>query len=409
MIIESLLDTDLYKFTMMQAVLHQFPGAEVEYKFKCRTPGVQLTPYIHEIHDELRSLCSLRFNEDELGYMRGMRFIKSDFIDFLGLFRLSEKHITLTPLENGEIDIRVRGPWLHTILFEIPVLAIISEVYFRNTQPRLDLAEGRRRLAAKIELMKAPGLEQLKIADYGTRRRFSRVWQREVLQTLQQRLGTGDAGQLTGTSNVLFAKELGLRPMGTMAHEYLQACQALGPRLRDTQVFGFEKWAQEYRGDLGIALSDVYGMNAFLRDFDMYFCKLFDGARHDSGDPFLWGERMIEHYKANRCDPRTKTLIFSDGLTIPRCIELFERFHGRVQVAFGVGTNLTNDVGPNALQLVLKMVQCNGQPVAKISDTPGKTMVEDEGYLSYLRQVFDLPAPPTPGSGPVIRTAPVML
>ena len=409
MIIESLLDTDLYKFTMMQAVLHQFPGAEVEYKFKCRMPGVQLTPYIHEIHDELRSLCSLRFAEDELAYMRGMRFIKSDFIDFLGLFRLSEKHITLTPQDNGEIDIRVRGPWLHTILFEIPVLAIISEVYFRNTQPRLDLAEGRRRLAAKIELMKAPGLEQLKIADYGTRRRFSRTWQREVLQTLQQRLGTGDAGQLTGTSNVLFAKELGLRPMGTMAHEYLQACQALGPRLRDTQVFGFEKWAQEYRGDLGIALSDVYGMNAFLRDFDMYFCKLFDGARHDSGDPFLWGERMIEHYKANRCDPRTKTLIFSDGLTSPRCIELFERFHGRVQVAFGVGTNLTNDVGPNALQLVLKMVQCNGQPVAKISDTPGKTMVEDEGYLSYLRQVFDLPAPPTHGSGPVIRTAPVML
>ncbi|MBS0302077.1 MAG: nicotinate phosphoribosyltransferase, partial [Proteobacteria bacterium] len=333
MIIESLLDTDLYKFTMMQAVLHQFPGAQVEYKFRCRTPGAQLAPYVHEIHDELRHLCSLRFSDDELAYMRGMRFIKSDFIDFLGLFRLNEQHIALTPQDDGAIDIRVRGPWLHTILFEIPVLAIISEIYFRNTQPHLDLAEGRRRLAAKIELLKAPGLAELKIADYGTRRRFSRPWQREVLQTLQQRLGTGEAGQLTGTSNVLFARDLGLRPMGTMAHEYLQACQALGPRLRDTQVFGFEKWAQEYRGDLGIALSDVYGMNAFLRDFDMYFCKLFDGARHDSGDPFLWGERMIEHYKANRCDPRTKTLIFSDGLTIPRCIELFERFHGRVQVA----------------------------------------------------------------------------
>ncbi len=405
-IIHSLLDTDLYKFTMMQAVLHQFPGAQVEYKFKCRSPGVQLAPYIDELRDEIRQLCELQFTEDELAYMRGMRFIKSDFVDFLGLFRLNQKYIHLTPLPNGEIDIRVRGPWLHTIMFEIPVLAIVSEVYYRNTQPGLDRAEGRRRLQAKIELMKTPGLEDLKIADYGTRRRFSLDWQREVLQTLQSQLGTEADGQITGTSNVLFAMQLGMRPMGTMAHEYLQACQALGPRLRDSQVFGFEKWAQEYRGDLGIALSDVYGMNAFLRDFDMYFCKLFDGARHDSGDPFQWGERMIAHYQANRVDPRTKVIIFSDGLTIPRCIELHERFRGRIQTAFGVGTNLTNDLGPDALQLVLKMIACNGQPVAKISDTPGKTMVEDEGYLAYLRQVFDLPAPPP--AVPINRPAPQM-
>jgi nicotinate phosphoribosyltransferase len=399
MIIESLLDTDLYKFTMMQAVLHQFPGAQVEYKFKCRTPDIALAPYVREIHDEIAHLCSLRFTEDELGYMRGLRFIKSDFIDFLGLFKLNAKHVALTPLDNGEIAIRIRGPWLHTILFEVPLLAIISEVYFRNTQRHLDHAEGRRRLQAKIDLLKNPRLAALNLADFGTRRRFSRVWHREVLQTLARELGAGDDGQLSGTSNVLFAKELGLRPVGTMAHEYLQACQALGPRLRDSQVFAFEKWAQEYRGDLGIALSDVYGMNAFLRDFDMYFCKLFDGARHDSGDPFVWGERMIEHYAANRCDPRNKTLVFSDGLTIPRCIELFKRFHNRVRVSFGVGTNLTNDLGPEALQLVLKMVRCNDQPVAKISDAPGKTMVEDEGYLTYLRQVFGLgpvPQPPAP-------------
>ena len=403
-IIQSLLDTDLYKFTMMQAVLHQFPGAQVEYKFKCRTPGVQLVPYIDEIRDEIRQLCELRFTEDELEYMRSMRFIKSDFVDFLGLFKLNQKYITLTPLANGEIEIRVRGPWLHTIMFEIPVLAIVSEVYFRNTHPGLDLDEGRRRLREKLALIRGPDLAGIRIADYGTRRRFSRDWQREVLEVLKAELGGGPESQLNGTSNVLFAKELGLKPMGTMAHEYLQACQALGPRLRDTQVFGFEKWAQEYRGDLGIALSDVYGMNAFLRDFDMYFCKLFDGARHDSGDPFEWGERMIEHYTVNRCDPRTKVIVFSDGLNFPRCIELFRRFDGRIQVAFGVGTNLTNDVGPAALQIVLKMIECNGQPVAKISDTPGKTMVEDEGYLAYLRQVFDLPAPPR--TGPVTRELP---
>ncbi len=402
-IIQSLLDTDLYKFTMMQAVLHQFPGAQVEYKFKCRSAGVQLAPYIDEIRDEIRQLCQLRFTDDELAYMRSLRFIKSDFVDFLGLFKLNQKYITLTPLDNGEIDIRVRGPWLHTIMFEIPVLAIVSEVFYRNTQPGLDFTEGRQRLNAKLDLLQQPALADIRIADYGTRRRFSRDWQREVLTVLRDRMGVASDSRITGTSNVLFAKELGMRPMGTMAHEYLQACQALGPRLRDSQVFAFEKWAQEYRGDLGIVLSDVYGMNAFLRDFDMYFCKLFDGARHDSGDPFNWGERMIEHYRANRCDPLTKVIIFSDGLTIPRCIELFERFHGRIQVAFRVGTNLTNDVGPEALQIVLKMIQCNGQPVAKISDTPGKTMVEDEGYLNYLRQVFDLPAAPP---GPVSRAVP---
>ena len=256
-----------------------------------------------------------------------------------------------------------------------------------------DLEKGRRLLQGKIELLKGPHLSDLKIADYGTRRRFSKDWQLEVLQTLSRELGHGAKGQLAGTSNVLLAKQLGLTPLGTMAHEYLQACQALGPRLRDSQVFGFESWAREYRGDLGIALSDVYGIEPFLRDFDLYFCKLFDGARHDSGDPFAWGERMIAHYKKNRVDPKTKILIFSDGLTVPKTIELYHQFKGRCQLAFGIGTNLTNDLGYEPLQIVIKMVHCNGQPVAKLSDTPSKNMCTDEKYLAYLRQVFEIESP----------------
>jgi nicotinate phosphoribosyltransferase len=397
MIITSLLDTDLYKFTMMQVVLHQFPGAQVEYRFKCRNagaPGVTpLAPLVSEIREEIRALCSLRFQDAELGYLRSMRFIKSDFVDFLGLFRLNEKYVQVSALPSGEIDVTIRGPWLHTILFEIPVLAIINEVYFRNTQKLPDFLEGRRRLDAKIEQLQGPGLQALKIADYGTRRRFSLAWHEEVLRTLNARLGSGPMGQFAGTSNVLFAMKLGLTPLGTMAHEYLQACQALGPRLRDSQTFGFESWAREYRGDLGIALSDVYGMDAFLRDFDMYFCKLFDGARHDSGDPFAWGERLIAHYRHNRVDPLTKTLIFSDSLTVPKTIELFRQFSGRCQLAFGIGTNLTNDLGYEPLQIVIKLVRCNGQPVAKLSDTPSKNMCEDEKYLAYLRQVFEISAP----------------
>jgi len=390
MIIRSLLDTDLYKFTMMQVVLHHFPQAQVEYRFKCRNAGVDLTPYVDEIRAEIAQLCELRFSEEELCYLRGLRFIKSDFVEFLALFHLNEKYVRVQPSAkgDGEIDIIIKGPWLHTILFEIPLLAIVNEVYFRRTQPDCDLAEGRRRLEAKLALLKAPRYADCVIADYGTRRRFSCDWQEEVLLTARTILGT----QLAGTSNVLFARLHGMTPLGTMAHEYLQACQALGPRLRDSQVYALERWAHEYRGDLGIALSDTYGFDAFLRDFDLYFCKLFDGVRHDSGDPFEWGERMIAHYAANRVDPRGKTLIFSDALDIPKVIELYERFSGRCKLAFGVGTNLTNDLGYTPLQIVIKMVRCNGQPVAKLSDTPEKTMCDDPGYLAYLRQVFAIQA-----------------
>jgi len=185
-----------------------------------------------------------------------------------------------------------------------------------------------------------------------------------------------------------------MTPHGTMAHEWLQAFQALGPRLIDSQSVALESWAREYRGDLGIALSDVVGLEAFLRDFDMYFCKLFDGIRHDSGDPFVWGDRIIEHLKANKTDPLSKVLVFSDGLNIAKVMELYDYFRGRCQVAFGVGTHLTNDLGPTPLNIVIKMIRCNGQPVAKLSDSPGKSMCHDPGYLAYLRQVFNLPPEP---------------
>jgi nicotinate phosphoribosyltransferase len=385
-IIESLLDTDLYKFTMMQCVLHQFPGASVEYRFRCRNEGIDLRPFKADIEKEIDHLCTLQFKEEELEYLRSLRFIKDDFVEFLSLFRLKRKYIEIVDT-GSELAITIKGPWLHTILFEIPVLAIVNETYFRHTAGGIDKTEGRKRLDAKIRMIEdEPDNHLISISDFGTRRRFSRQWQKEVLETLKERI----PAQFAGTSNVYYAKELKLIPMGTMAHEYLQACQALGPRLRDSQTYAFEMWAKEYRGDLGIALTDVYGIEPFLKDFDMFFCKLFDGVRQDSGDPLLWGERMIEHYKANRCDPRTKTFIFSDSLTFDRLVEIFRRFKGRVKLGFGVGTNLTNDLGPAPLNIVIKMVRANGQPVAKISDTPGKSMCDDLSYLAYLKQVFGM-------------------
>ena len=389
-VISSLLDTDLYKFSMMQVVLHQFPGAQAEYRFKCRSKGVDLSAHLDEIRDAVKQLCALRFRREELDYLRGLRFLKSDYVDLLRLFRLDESFIDIqaAPEVAGGIDIAIRGPWLHTILFEVPVLAIISEVYFRNTPATSDQAEGLRRLEEKIGLVQHYPEPEFRISDFGTRRRFSHAWQERVISTLEHNIG----GKLTGTSNVYFARKLDLLPLGTMAHEYLQACQAVGPRLRDSQRFAFDKWAEEYRGDLGIALTDVCGMDAFLRDFDLFFCKLFDGVRHDSGDPFEWGEKMIAHYQRMRVDPRTKSFVYSDSLNVPLCIELYERFKGRCKPAFGLGTNLTNDLGPDPLQIVIKMTRCNGQPVAKISDTPEKTMDYDPSYVAYLREVFDVPA-----------------
>lgn len=396
MIIQSLLDTDLYKFSMMQVVLHHFPGAIAEYRFKCRSRGVNLAPFLDEIRDEVRHLCSLRFGRDELEYLRGLRFLKSDYVDLLRLFQLDEGFIDIrhAPDVQGGLDIHIRGPWLHTILFEVPVLAIVSEVWFRNTHPELDKAAGMAKLRDKIALVRNYGEADFRISDFGTRRRFSRTWQQYVIEMLKREI----APRVAGTSNVFFARQYGMTPLGTMAHEYLQACQAVGPRLRDSQRFAFDKWAEEYRGDLGIALTDVCGMDAFLRDFDLFFCKLFDGVRHDSGDPFEWGEKMLAHYQRMRVDARGKTFVFSDSLNVPLCIELYERFKGRCKPGFGLGTNLTNDLGVEPLQIVIKMTRCNGQPVAKISDTPEKTMDYDPSYVSYLRDVFEVPEIPVDSS-----------
>jgi nicotinate phosphoribosyltransferase len=397
MIIQSLLDTDLYKFTMMQVVLHHFPGAQVEYRFKCRNQSVALAPHIPAIEAGIRELCSLRFTRLELDYLRSWRFFKSDFVDLLGLFHLDERFIHVTRIPGTQdIDITIKGPWLHTILFEVPVLSIVSEVYYRHTVPVPDFAEGRRRVAAKVGQINAVADPAFRIADYGTRRRFSRVWQDEIVGTLHSGIGQ----KFVGTSNVKLALDHNLTPLGTMAHEYLQACQAVGPRLRDSQVFAFNTWAREYRGDLGIALSDVCGMDAFMRDFDLFFCKLFDGVRHDSGDPFEWGEKLIVHYQKMRVDPHSKTMVFSDSLNVPLAIRLFEYFRGRSQTAFGIGTNLTNDLGYEPLQIVIKMTRCNGQPVAKISDEPSKAMDYDPSYVKYLREVFQVPAEAEPAAEP---------
>lgn len=385
-IIQSLLDTDLYKLTMQQVVLHQHPGAQVEYAFRCRTPGIDLAAMADEIRAEIANLANLTFQTGELDYLAGrLPFLKDDYLDFLRIFRLNPDYVKVTPMPDRTLDIRTVGPWLHTIPFEMPVLSIVSEVYYRNTYPNMSLSDGIQRIDRNMETLRKGG--GVRFADFGTRRRFSFNWHQVALE----RVLSTYPELLAGTSNVHFARKFGITPIGTMAHEYLQAFQALGPRLIDFQKAAFEGWVQEYRGELGIALTDVVGDAACRRDFDRYFCLLFDGVRHDSGDPVEWGENWIRHYERNRVDPKSKSLIFSDSLTFQKAVDLVSHFQGRVRSVHPcIGTNFTNDVGITPINIVMKMVRCNGQPVAKLADVNGKGMCEDQAYMDYLRSVHQV-------------------
>jgi nicotinate phosphoribosyltransferase len=397
-IIQSLLDTDLYKFTMWQTMLHRHPQAQAEYNFACRNePAYPLAELVDEVNEQLDHLCTLAFKAEELAYLRGLRFIKSDFVDFLRIFRFQREFIEVTG--NGKaLEIVARGPQVHVMGFEIYVLAIVNELYFRRFDAATALAVGQRRLAEKIAQIRAFGKtlqrrHPFEFFDFGVRRRFSGVWQGEVVQTLKREVPQF----FRGTSNVHLARTLNLVPIGTMAHEYLQSYQSFDVRLRDFQKAALEDWVQEYRGDLGVALTDVVGMDAFLADFDLYFAKLFDGLRHDSGDPIVWGEKALAHYQKLRVDPHTKRLVFSDGLNLETAFRLYAHFGDRTQLGFGIGTNLSNDTGLTTLGIVMKLVRCNGQPVAKLADSPGKTMCSDETFLAYLRQVFGVKPEPSQG------------
>ena len=388
MIINSLLDTDLYKLTMQEVVWSHFPNVRVQYAFKCRSRGVDLAPYADEIREELTAYCRLRLMEDEARFLHGIPYLKSNYVDALGDLKLNPAHVEIKVVPEAapedRLEVRIAGNWFQTILFEVPLLAIINQVYFQHTQPDTEKneAEGRRRLEAKTALLNNAPVA-VNVIEFGTRRRYSGKWQQSVIGCLQDSLGP----RLLGTSNVDAAMRFGLKPFGTMAHEFLQACQAL-VALPDFQKFAFDTWMQEYRGDLGIALSDVVGMDAFLRDFDKLFCKAYDGARQDSGNPVEWGEKLITHYRKMGVDPAPKAAVFSDSLDVPKAISLARHFDGRIRTSFGIGTNLTNDLGFEPLSIVIKMTQCSGRPVAKLSDSPGKTMCRDDAYLEYLRDVF---------------------
>ena len=383
LIVASLLDTDLYKYTMAQAVFHRFGQVDVEYTFRCRTHGVELAPLLGLVEQQVKGLGTLSLSDSDMDFLRQIPALQDDFLTFMQSFQLDPSLVHIGAM-GKDLEIKVKGPWLDTIFFEIPILAIVSEAYVIRYGSKDEIKLGREKLMAKKKLLlelNSPSI-CINFADFGTRRRASLSWQGEVLQTLSGLPG------FIGTSNLYYAKELKLKPIGTMAHEFLQACQVLAPSLRQSQIFALEQWADEYQKNLGVALSDVVGADAFFRDFNGDLAKRYDGCRHDSGDPLAWSARLIEHYRSLGIDPRQKKAVYSNGIDFSQAIEIYRSYGDELNVSFGIGTNLTNDRKLAPISIVMKMTRCLGQPVAKLSDSPGKFMCDDPVFVEKLRQTF---------------------
>ena len=381
-IVTSLLDTDLYKFNMDQVIFHKHTNLSGEYDFRCRNEGVVFTPeMLEEINAQIDHLCSLRFSREELDYLRSIRFIKNDYVEFLRLWRPIREYVTTGLNEQGELSIVVRGPLFSAMQFEIYLLEIVNEVYFRLRYDYAVLrASAEERLNQKIRDFQS-GKYTFSFAEFGSRRRLSREWEDEVVRRF-----SAETGNCVGTSNVYLAMKYGLKPIGTYAHEFVQMYQGIDSiPLAYTNHYAMEDWYDEYRGDNGTALTDTVTTDLFLLDFNRAMVNNYTGVRHDSGDPFEWGEKIIAHYRKYGVDPRTKLLLFSDGLDFDRAQKLYDYFRDRVKVSFGIGTFCSNDTCEEALNIVIKLQTVNGRPVAKVSDTPGKAMCRDREYLEYLK------------------------
>jgi len=385
-IVISLLDTDLYKFNMDQVIFHKHTNLIGEYHFKCRNEGVKFTKeMLEEINEQIDHLCRLTFKYDELDYLRSIRFIKDDYVEFLRLWHPIRDYVFTDLLEDGTLIIKVKGPMFSAMQFEIYLLEIINEVYFRFTYDYKKLVESARgKLDQKIKDFNSHKYN-FRFAEFGCRRRLSRDWHDEVIK----RFAT-ETDNCAGTSCVYYAKKYNLRPVGTYAHEFVQMYQGIDSiPLAYTNYYAMKDWYTEYNGDNGTALSDTLTTDLFLKDFTRSMVNNYSGVRHDSGDPYIWGEKIINHYKHYGVDPMTKQLLFSDGLNFDKAEALYQHFKDKVQVTFGIGTYCSNDTCVEPLNIVIKLQYVNGRPVAKLSDSPEKAMCDDANYLEYLKRSVD--------------------
>ena len=387
-IVVSLLDTDLYKFNMNQVMFHKHTDLTGEYVFKCRNQGIVFTKEMfEEINEQIDYLCKLRFTNEELDYLRSIRFIKNDYVEFLRLWHPIRDYVKTSLSDDGKLEILVSGPLFSAMQFEIYLLEIVNEVYFRMNFDYMKLRRSaEEKLNQKINDFNS-GKYNFKFAEFGCRRRLSREWEDEVIGRLSSELVNQN---MVGTSNVYFAMKYNLIPIGTYAHEFVQMYQGINSiPLAYTNHYALQDWYDEYKGDNGTALTDTITTDLFLLDFDRANANNYSGVRHDSGDPYEWGEKIIKHYNKYGIDTKTKTLLFSDSLDFEKAQALYEHFKDRTKVSFGIGTFVSNDTCEKALNIVIKLQYVNGNPVAKLSDAKGKVMCQDENYLSYLRNAVD--------------------
>lgn len=376
----SILDNDLYKFTMGQYILHKFPNIYVKYKFVFRNPEILynkvdmndlLHKMVHSIKQAIESMND-KHNVDKLSFIESKnntKMFKEDYINFLKHIEFKYDHIINFKSDDKNISFEISGLWSNVVYYEVPILSSISSVISSYLMDYVDIDYRYAQLREVINKY------NIKIADFGTRRRFDYTAHDHMIKTL------GD--DLIGTSNVELALKYNLTPIGTMAHELFQASQAFVHPL-DSQVFTLSEWSDEYDGDLGIALSDTLGFEKFKDDFSLKFSKQFDGIRQDSGNPYKIGDEIIEHYIKLGINPKTKSYVCSDGLNdINSIVNLHNHFKDKINISFGIGTFLTNKC-KTPPQVVIKMFQCNDRPVAKISDNQNKMMCNDEFYKQYL-------------------------
>lgn len=387
-IIQSLLDQDYYTFTVQQVAFHQFDNTIVRYRFKCRNKTKWTRPMLAEIRRELAYFCVLRFSEDEIAYLRTLPEFSDDYVDWLVNFQPGIEYVCVWIDERGGLQVCIEGPWKDTVIFEVPLLAIINEVHFKqnfgetfyNSTLKQD---GLDRTEEKVKFITPYVKDGFKYAELGTRRRYSFEHHLKVNEIIRD--------TSIGTSNVLLSRLNGTKPLGTMSHQYIMVGAGLGNvSLRDSQTYMLNAWIKEYKGKLDTALTDTYGIDAFLRDYNDFLSVAFPGLRHDSGCPYIWTNKVARRCSELSVDIATRKLVYSDGLNFKTSTELFNRY-GYANQLFGIGTWFTNDfrlIDP--LQIVMKIVRVNGSPVAKVSDSNGKGMCESPVYERHVRDIFQI-------------------
>lgn len=385
-IINSLLDNDLYKFTMQQYAFHNQLKSRVKYRFKCRSK-VNLLKLRAMLENQIKHYCDLKLTQDEYLYMCKNDVFSLDYLEFLKGLKHDYNDVNIF-VENDDLMIEIDGFWVNTILMEVPFLAIINGINSIMEASSKEgvhhyVKNGLKKLDEKIHKIKS-SKSDLKIVEFGVRRRF---YGYEYQKLLNQKMLKEIPNNYLGASNVKLGMDLNVQVYGTMAHEYLQAAQAISNPF-DSQVFAFTDWLREYRGKLAIALSDIYGDEAFFVDFNKELAEKYDGLRQDSGDPIEWGYKVLNFYSKMDIDPSSKTIMFSDGLNIDKAIKINNEFKDKINVVFGIGTDLTNDTGIKALSIVIKMIEFNGKPVAKVSNDLSKSMCQDKKYLEGLFEII---------------------